>query len=293
MSLISLLIVMGLERLMRKSPAWHIHAIAGRYFTILQKRDLFTTQTSMFGFLLIAVIPGLILWLLLAVSQSALLLFLSQLLVLWVCLGCPLTRKRYKQYLQAADRQDFEACSLHSMGFGNKNGDLAAVPDQLVYINYRQYAAVVIFFILLGAPGVLIYSLAKELQTHLHKSALCDASGLSEDAEISHDCVLEGQQLIIDRIMHGLDWLPVRITGLGFLIVGHFTRALGVWLPALLDFSTPAKEVLVKVAKASEDTPVNTQDCSSEPAILVRLVKRNILFMLVALSLLTVVGAVN
>lgn len=292
MTLISLLIVMALERVTSKSPEWHVHALVGRYIQFLQGRNWYNEAASMSSILLFILVPALLVYLLDLLVNNGMLTFILQLLVLWVCLGCPITRKNYKLYLQAAGRKDFEACSLHSLSFGNESGDLDKVGQQLVFINYRQYAAVIVAFILLGVPGVILYSIAKELQLFAHKMSLCSNNPEEVNEEVIGECKKENAELAIDKIMHVIDWLPVRITGLGFLIVGHFSRALTLWLPSLADTQSSAKSVLISVAVAAEEVEADQKNCIDEPCILVRLAKRNVLFMLVAVSVLTMVGAV-
>ncbi|WP_412971367.1 beta-lactamase regulator AmpE [Glaciecola sp. MF2-115] len=292
MTLISLLIVMALERVTSKSPEWHIHSLVGKYIQFLQGRDWFSASASMLSVLLIILVPAFLVFLIEIIFSNGFVTFLMQLTVLWICLGCPITRKNYKRYLQAAVRKDFEACSLHSLSFGNESGDLDKVGQQLVFINYRQYAAVIIFFILLGIPGVIIYSIAKELQLFMHKMSQCDDKPEEVHDEVMGDCEADNSELLIDKVMHVIDWLPVRITGLGFLIVGHFSRALSIWLPSLADTQSSAKQILTSIAIAAEEVEADQKNCIDEPCILVRLVKRNVLFMLVAVSVLTMVGAV-
>jgi AmpE protein len=292
MTLISLLIVMALERVTSKAPEWHIHALVGRYIAFLQGRNWFSESASFISLLLIMLVPALFVWCLDYFFDSGLFTFATQLAVLWVCLGCPITRKNYKRYLEAATRKDFEACSLHSISFGNESGDLDKVAHQLVFINYRQYAAVIIAFVCFGVIGVLMYSVAKELQIFTHKMSSCGGDPNQVEEEVIGECKKANAELVIDKIMHIIDWVPVRITGLGFLIVGHFSKALTLWLPALVDFSANGKEVLVSVAKASEIPESDNQNCIDEPCMLVRLVKRNVLLMLVGTSVLTMVGAV-
>jgi AmpE protein len=75
------------------------------------------------------------------------------------------------------------------------------------------------------------------------------------------------------------------------LIVGHFTNALSAWFDILLHPTISTYDALAKVSKAAEDVG----DCDAylnEPLQLVKLVKRNIVFMLMALSLLTMIGVV-
>ena len=294
MTLISLLIVMALERVTSKAPEWHIHALAGRYIQLLQSRSWFSQTASLLNIVLIVSAPALIVFLIDRFIDNGFFTFILQLIALWVCLGCPITRKNYKRYLQAATRKDFEACSLHSISFGNEDGDLTKVGRQLVFINYRQYAAVIIAFVIFGVPGVIFYSIAKELQIFMHKMSSCNPDNMVEeiDDEVLGECKKDNAELAIDKLMHVIDWIPVRLTGLGFLIVGHFSRALSLWLPLLLDTKTTSKEVLVNVAVAAEEVEPDTQNCIDEPCILVRLVKRNVMFMLVGVSLLTMVGAV-
>ncbi|MEQ3660217.1 MAG: beta-lactamase regulator AmpE [Glaciecola sp.] len=294
MTLISLLIVMALERVTSKAPEWHVHALVGHYIQFLQSRSWFSQTASLLNVLLIIAAPAVLLILIDHLINNGFFTFLLQLLTLWVCLGCPITRKNYKRYLQAATRKDFEACSLHSISLGNEDGDLTKVGRQLVFINYRQYAAVIIAFVFFGVPGVVFYSIAKELQIFMHKMSSCNPDNMLEeiDDEVLGECKKDNAELAIDKVMHVIDWVPVRLTGLGFLIVGHFSRAFSLWLPLLVDTKTTSKDVLVSVAVAAEEVEPDTQNCIDEPCILVRLVKRNVMFMLVGVSLLTMVGAV-
>jgi AmpE protein len=292
MALISLLIVMALERVTSKSPKWHIHALVGKYIQFLQARNWFSDTASMLSILLIIMLPASLLYVIELLLDNGLVTFALQLAVLWICLGCPITRKNYKNYLQAAVRTDFEACSLHSISFGNEGGDLDKVGQQLVFINYRQYAAVIVAFVLLGVPGVIIYSIAKELQLYAHKMNLCENNPEAVDEEVMAEYTNENAALTIDQIMHVIDWLPVRLTAFGFMVVGHFSRALTFWLPALVDTKSSTKTILTNVAIAAEEVEADQKNCIDEPCILVRLVKRNVLFMLVIVSILTMVGAV-
>ena len=292
MTLISLLIVMALERVTEKASKWHIHALVGKYITFLQGRNWFSDSASMLSILLIIFVPALLVCVIELIFNNGFVTFALQIAVLWICLGCPITRKNYKHYLQAALRKDFQACSLHSISFGNDDGDLDKVGQQLVFINYRQYAAVIIAFVLLGVPGVIIYSIAKELQLFTHKLSDCENNPEQVDDEVMGECNKENAELVIDKVMHVIDWVPVRLTAVGFMVVGHFSRALTFWLPALVDSESNAKTILTNVAIAAEEVEADQKNCIDEPCILVRLVKRNILFMLVAVSILTMVGAV-
>jgi AmpE protein len=95
-----------------------------------------------------------------------------------------------------------------------------------------------------------------------------------------------------EKLLFILDWIPVRVTSLGYLLVGHFGKGLPVWVDTLFDNKLPTYDLLAKVARASEDTYPGGNPFLDEPLQLVKLVKRNIVFLLMLVSLATMVGVV-
>ena len=326
MTLFTLLIVMALERVVKKSRSWHIATISQQYFLALgfkNKNEVTTSQSdshssSLHQFLssipeqalmlLVAAIPALLVYILVAYLPGVL-TFALYLIVLWVCLGCPVTRDTYKRYLQAANREDFEACALYSEKFGNQGGDLSNVGKQLVLVNYRQYAGVIIFFVVLGLPGAVFYSVAKEW--FFIRKRQCDITNemLEQDQafelEANSEVVCEDATRITQTksqtngvekesaVMLVLDWIPARLTAFGYLLVGHFSQGLPVWLASFGDYKKSAYDVLAAVAKASEDLSENQNTYLDEPLRMVKLVKRNIVFLLMLISIMTMTGAIT
>ena len=96
-----------------------------------------------------------------------------------------------------------------------------------------------------------------------------------------------------NRIMNIIDWVPVRITALGFLLVGHFSRALPTWLRYLPDSAVQAKTLLINVSKQAEEVEPDEHDCTEEPCTLVRLAKRNVMFLIAVIAILTLSGWIN
>lgn len=298
---------MALERVVAKTKALHIATIAHQYFSIIagivnkQKTNLSNSNNnSIIVMIAVAAIPALAIWILIEFLPG-IFVFLLSLLLLWVCLGCPVTRQTYKRYLQAANREDFEACSLYSEKLGNQDGDLSNVGKQLVLVNYRQYASVVIFFVLFGLPGMVFYSLCKEwylkrneelnapMQTHAESSSSED-----EDSNVilqrDEDTAIESNE---EKVMFILDWLPSRITAFGFLLVGHFSQGLPTWLNTLMNPTTSAYDVLTQVAKSSEELAPCDNPQLQGTLLMVRLVKRNTIFLLMVVSVLTLAGLVS
>lgn len=301
MILFTLLIVMALERVAVKTKALHITTLAQQYFSkmapFISKQEAnfsANSRTGIFIMLLVAGLPTLGVWLCVEYLPGIVVFFLY-LLVLWVCLGCPVTRQTYKRYLQAANREDFEACSLYSEKMGNQGGDLSNLGKQLVLINYRQYASVIIFFVLLGLPGVVFYSLCKEwyfirkekLQTDTIDSAVDDSNSIRQQNNDELELISE------EKVMFVLDWLPSRITAFGFLLVGHFSKGLPIWLDTFLNPSISAYDVLAKVATSSEEATSSENPQLQEPLQMVRLVKRNIIFLLMSVSVMTLAGVIS
>lgn len=322
MTLFILLLVMAVERVTVKSKKFHITALSNQYFDFVEDSKLVKsmndkTYVQILFVILIASIPAIIL-LLLMPQIPGILVFITHLLVLWVCLGCPVTRNIYRRYIQSANRNDFEACSLYSEKLGVEDGQLSKVGKQLVLVNYRQYASVIIYYVLLGIAGVIFYSICKEWFLRRQKKLIlaqdditlidrvskqqvttgidevenqpeCSLSDANTQTERSKE-VSKFSEEIARKVLHVLDWLPVRLTAFGFLLVGHFSKGLPAWLSVVFDFNKSTYQVLSKVAKASEEPEPYVNDALQEPLQMVKLVKRNTVFLLVAISIMTLVG---
>ncbi|MEM0911334.1 MAG: regulatory signaling modulator protein AmpE [Pseudomonadota bacterium] len=276
MTLFVLLIVMAFERISTKSKQWHIATWCDKYFTFLREKGRLSSASlaKMYVAFIIAAVPSVAAFIIVK-SVPLIFVFALNLVLLWVCLGCPVTRSTYKKYLQSASREDFVACALHSEDFGNHGGNLDNVGKQLVLVNYRQYAAVIIFFVFTGIYGLLFYSIVKELSLHMKR-----AEKRVED------------ETDVDKLLFFLDWIPVRLTTFGFMIVGHFSHALGAWVPLITNVNKNTYDALGEVAKAAEEVE-NLDSVVDEPLQLVKLVKRNVVFLLMLTAVGTMVGILS
>ena len=144
----------------------------------------------------------------------------------------------------------------------------------LVWQNYRHYTAVILWFAACGAAGAIFYILVREM-----------------GSKFSNDNIQVANQ--VKRLLNIVDWIPVRITALGFLLVGHFSRAFPTWLSYLPDPAVQAKTLLLDVSKQAEEIEPDENDCTEEPCTLVRLAKRNVMFLLVIIALLTLSGWID
>lgn len=143
----------------------------------------------------------------------------------------------------------------------------------LVWINFRYYAAVLFWFVCLGPAGAVLYCMVRETADE-------------RDEQVSGG----KRQRHWQTILHWFDWLPARICSAGYLLIGNFNQAAGVWLSYLLDFASPARSLIVDSAKAAE--PVHEMQCGKADAAtcMLKLAKRNVLFFLALVALLTLSG---
>jgi AmpE protein len=271
MTLISLLFVLAMERVATQNRYWQPELYFSQYQTLITQRGWLSESDNAWLLAGLVTLPALLLFLLLHSIGNNLVSFVISTSVLMVCVGCPTLRATYKSYLQAANRGDLQACSLYADQLGYDDSGKATFGQNLVWLNYRHYAAPVLYFVAFGAAGAVLYVLARSLHSYLH--------------EQQHAAAPQA-----DQLMHVLDWLPVRITALGFLLVGHFSRAFPIWLSHFPDPSMNAKTLLVEVSRAAEEVEPDEHDCTEEPCTLVRLAKRNLMFMLVIISVLTLSG---
>jgi AmpE protein len=177
----------------------------------------------------------------------------------------------------------------------------------LVWLNYRYFIAIMIFFVIFGPAGALFYRLLvtmNETPEALEKECNKDETDAetSDESETNVEVKVEPQATsstekvdapILKDILFWVDWLPVRIVAFGYMLVGHFSKAMPVWLENLFDINKRPNEILISVAQKSEDFMIDPEDCTAEPCLLVRLAKRTLLLCLAAIAILILTGILN
>ena len=292
MTLISMLIALIIERLAVRSEAWQFLFYAKKYLSLSQSSALSKLSEDSKGKYLWVLLPGMLYALVLWLAGSSLITLVLNTLVLLVCIGCWHYRQLYKQYLNSCDRADNEAAFLTmqqlSADVGLKEAELS-YGQRLVWLNFRYYAAVLFWFALFGGAGAITYALLRQINepaTWDKPMKLAEeGDATSEFVEATPDIPKEFQQL-----MFWADWLPARLFGVGLALVGHFSRASASLLTFLGDFATPADTVVTTVAKAAEPLPDDAYNCAEETGCMVQLAKRNVLFFLALVAVLTLSG---
>jgi len=317
MSLISLLIALAAERYL-SSPFWQFKTYYQQYLMVLKNFNVLDTSwKNGVATLALLLVPVLAVYLMLLLIDDSFLHLVFSTIILIICFGSFATRDTYKKYLMAAFRGELTTCQLyHSQLIEDKNLSDMDFGQTLIWLNYRYYIAIMLFFLFFGASGVVFYRL---LTTLLEKQAV-DHTREVRYEKAADEQVNEGQveqhlnqdvdeqnlkaeslptQMNSDvysyfnQLLFWLDWLPVRLTSFGYMMVGHFSKALPVWLESFFNINKAADQVLGDVAKKSEDTMIDNQDCTSEPCLLVRLAKRNVLLLLAVVAVLTLSGVIS
>ncbi|MCJ8320909.1 MAG: beta-lactamase regulator AmpE [Colwellia sp.] len=313
MSLISLLIALAAERYL-SSPFWQFKTYYQRYLSLLQNLNLLEKSwQGVVGVLALLLAPVFVIYFILMLIDDSFLHLILSTVVLIICFGSFATRDTYKNYLMAAFRGELTTCQLHhSQLMQDKNLPEMGFGQTLIWLNYRYYIAIMMFFIFFGAPGVVFYRLLttliekqvvdKNAEVFIEKeqninTAEDNTAEQNDEAEVKSDELPTTMDSDVyshfKALLFWLDWLPVRLTSFGYMLVGHFSKALPVWLESFFEIKKPADQVLGDVAKKSEDMMIDEQDCTAEPCLLVRLAKRNLLLLLAVVAVLTLVGFIS
>ncbi len=292
MSLISLLIALAAERYL-SSSAWQFKTYFLAYLSLFKKSKLMNAaRESIVLQVIFITIPVIACHLLLELVDDGLLYLIFSTLILIVCFGCVKTRQCYKDYLMSAFRGEPTTCELHhSQLLQDTSSTPMSFGQLLVWLNYRYFIAIMIFFVVFGAAGALFYRLLvtmNEAPVKLEHENL----EVDENSNETEEPIKDKTPLLQD-ILFWVDWLPVRIVAFGYMLVGHFSKAMPLWLENLFDVNKPPNELLVTVAQKSEDFMIDPDDCTAEPCLLVRLAKRTLLLCLAVISVLILTGILN
>lgn len=311
MSLLSLLIALMAEKSF-SSSVWRFDHYYQHYVSFFQSNStLSQLKGNTLSYTIFLLLPVIVVYSILALLDDGLLHLIFSTLILIVSFGCSTTRETYKQYLHAALRGENTTSELyHQQLLQDKNLPEMGFGQALIWLNYRYYIAIMLFFVIFGAAGVVFYRL---LTTVIEQQNGCSTDSKPEDEDNKEQVSMEepsdpeiesaNVQYSVPNVSSGcknyhdilfyLDWLPVRITSFGYMFVGHFSKALPMWLESLFDGKKPTHEILIDVARKSEDIMLEEDDCTAEPCLLVRLSKRNVLLLLATIATLTLFGVIR
>ncbi len=282
MTLFTLLLVLIAERLFKLGEHWQLDHRLEAIFRRIR-------HFSLTGTLLLSLAAMLVVFILQRALQGV--LFNFPLLVFWIltgllCIGAGKVRQHYHAYLKAASQDDKHAhdemVAELTMVHGvlpdcDEREFLRELQNALVWINYRYYLAPLFWLVVGGIWGpvpLVGYATLRAWQTWLARH------------HMPHQRLLSG----IDAILHVLDWVPVRLVGLAYALLGHGEKALPAWFASLGDRSTAQYQVLTQLAQFSLAREPHL-DKVKTPKAAVSIAKKVSLVIVVVVALLTIYGA--
>ncbi len=218
------------------------------------------------------------------------LLFNVPQLIFWIllgllCIGAGRVRLHYHAYLKAASRNDAHAreamaselTMIHGVPPGcDEREFLRELQNALLWINYRFYLAPLFWFVVGGSwgPMALIgYAFLRSWQSFLARY------------QTPHHRLLSG----IDAILHVVDWVPVRLVGVVYALIGHGEKALPAWFASLGDRHSSQYQVLTTLAQYSLACEPHV-DKVETPKAAVSMAKKTSYAVVVVMALLTIYG---
>ncbi|WP_431296950.1 beta-lactamase regulator AmpE [Rahnella sp. PAMC 25559] len=282
MTLFTLLLVLAWERLFKLGEHWQLD----HRFEVIFNRG---RQTSLTKTLAITVVWMAVIWVILRAVQG--LFFGVPSLVLWViicllCIGAGVKRKHYRAYLKSARQGNIDATKemaeelalIHGLPADcSEEARLRELQNALLWINFRYYLGPLFWFVVCGPYGPVAlggYAVLRGYQTWLAR----------------HMTPLKRAQSGVDSLLHILDWIPVRLAGAAYALLGHGEKALPAWFASLGDIHSSQYHVLTRLAQFSLARDPHT-DPVQTPRAAVGLARKVTMIILVVVALLTIYGA--
>jgi AmpE protein len=209
--------------------------------------------------------------------------------VFWIllgllCIGAGKVRLHYHAYLKAASRNDSRACDAMASELTLIHGVRRAVMSVSTLANckmrccgltidttWRRFSG--LWWGAWGPLTLIAYSVLRAWQTWLARY------------QTPHHRLQSG----IDGILHIVDWLPVRLVGVVYALVGHGEKALPAWFASLGDRHSSQYQVLTRLAQYSLAREPHV-DKVATPKAAVSMAKKTSLVVVVIMALLTIYG---
>ena len=281
MTLFTMLLVLIAERLFKLGEHWQLDHRLEVLFRRIRHFSMFNTLgmtalAMLATFLVLRALYGLF--------------FNVPLLVVWImlgllCIGAGKVRLHYHAYLKAAARGDAHArdamASELTMIHGvppdcDEREFLRELQNALLWINFRFYLAPLFWFIVGGTwgPVTLVgYAFLRAWQSWLAR----------------YMTPPQRHQSGIDAILHVLDWIPARLVGVVYALIGHGEKALPAWFASLYDRHTSQYQVLTRLAQYSLAREPHL-DRVETPKVAVSMAKKTSFVVVVVVALLTIYG---
>ncbi len=157
--------------------------------------------------------------------------------VLYATMGFRKFSGRLREIQEALAREDLEGASaaLYQLrgqpGEGmSRNEAIRVVIEEGLLLSHRYVFGVAFWFVVLGPSGAVLYRCAADLAERW-------------GGRVEPDAVVFGRFAL--RVFEVIDWVPVRLTAIGFAVVGNFEEAIYCWRTQAASWSPQGEGVLL------------------------------------------------
>jgi len=290
MTLISLLFVLMLEHFFKAGSILEEELNSRNWFPNWRQWIAVKIRHSWFddwpGIAIILGIPVYLIYLISSADAGILFSIVQLALMVVVMIYClePIDQNSHLQeYFDAVERDDLQSAFNHIEGYLRLKTD-HPVPDDLSELgrtvtrlilsqsNFR-YFAVLMYFVLLGPAGALLYRLTSTFEF----------TERDEEESPFRDKLKQMRTI--------LDWLPARLTGFLYTLAGDFTGAMSKLSEYLPQTEQQNKQLLEETGLGA--LGINSDTCDDiieENNQALALVTRSVVILIVIIAVLTVFG---
>ncbi len=279
MTLIAVLIALALDRYVSMLAKFRCYHWLGCYFHLAHKYLAKAKITNRLTTIILAVIPLVVVVVLLqclfACFWYGIVGMIFNILILFYCLGSTTlfdpNAKPAKVAQAATGGQGAKQSQAAAGGQGAKQGQADTglkTADAVLWAANVRFFAIIFWFVIFGAVGALVYRLVLLLQDDGESAAAKKHLKLVQDYA---------------------DWIPVRLLGLGFALVGNFAKCFTAWVKGVLSWPSNNEAFLKACGAGAMDVGGNGNKVEDAAYM----VDRTLIVFLVVLALMTLAAWIS
>lgn len=283
MTLISILITLALQFFFKKPKVLLQVDVIDRYLDFLAKFFADSVLWKNYFALIFILLPIIVIVGVIDVALRGWLFHILEIIfsviVLYYCLMRGFIQQQISQYLTALKADDEQAAFLYAsqaLDFetvDNVSNLKRTVSVALLKHALISYFSILFWFAILGPVGAVMYDVVARVNSR------------SDDKNLKITFSRESR-----FFQNLLDWIPSRLLGLSFALVGHFGAGFGCFWQNFVANINQVREYIVKVGFAALELDLNkTENASAdENQAFYNLIKHALIIWVVVIALFTI-----
>lgn len=283
MALISILITLALQFFFKKPRALLQTDVIDRYLDFLAKFFADSVLWKNYFALIFILLPIIVIVGVIDVVLRGWLFHILEIIfsviVLYYCLMRGFIHQDVLKYFAALKADDEQAAFLYASQaldletIDNTSNLKRTVSTHLLQHALISYFSILFWFIVLGPVGAVMYDVVARVNSRAG----------DENLKITFSRESRWFQNL-------LDWIPSRLLGLSFALVGHFGAGFGCFWQNFATNINQVREYIVKVGFAALELDLNKAENASddENQVLYNLIKHALIVWLVVIALFTI-----